>query len=326
MAQVGLWILGAGVAAAAAVYGIGLTPRTAPPATGEPGTLARYDLARGPAWTVPLPAALTEISGLAFTADGRLLAHGDEDATVWELDPRRGTVRKTFALSSDTTGQTDASGGEDGERRKKGRKRSERASSAGTITGDFEDLAIVGDRFFLVTSRGTLYEFREGSDGARLPSTARHTGLDGLCEVEGLAHDAPTRALLLLCKENLPKKSGAASVVVWAWSLDGSRLEPEPRITVDYAAFARGTGDQAFNGSGMAFAPDGRSLVLVAGPQQAFAEIRADGRVVDAGPLARSAHRQPEGIAFAPDGTLLIADEGAGGAATLSGYPRRGKL
>ena len=121
MAQTGLWIVAAGVAAAAAAYSIGTTRQSESPADAvqsstapsrgsapashprDPGTLARYDLASGPAWTVPLPAALAEVSGLAFTPDGRLFAHGDEEATVWELDPRRGTVRKTFALSKRST-------------------------------------------------------------------------------------------------------------------------------------------------------------------------------------------------------------------------------
>ena len=61
---------------------------------GPPEVASRYGLGGAPTWRAELPDDLMEISGLAFTADGRLFAHGDEVATVWELDPRSGTVRK----------------------------------------------------------------------------------------------------------------------------------------------------------------------------------------------------------------------------------------
>jgi hypothetical protein len=135
-----------------------------------------------------------------------------------------------------------------------------------------------------------------------------------------MAHDAPGRALLLLCKENLPKKSAPERVVVRAWSLDDARLEPEPRLQVDYAAFAGISGSNRFNGSALAFVPGTRSLVLVSGPQKTFAEVRSDGEVEATWSLDQAVHPQPEGLAFAPDGTLLIASEGAGVQPTLSGY------
>lgn len=313
MRAVGFWTMLVGGAAAVAYAG-GVGSRTE--AAG--GWIDRYGLDGAPTWEVTLPDELMEVSGLAFTADGRLFAHGDEDATVWELDPRSGEVRKSFALASD--GDEPAQD-DDGKKEKKGKKRP--SARPGVMAGDFEDIEIVGDQFFLVTSDGVLHEFAEGEDGGRVPSTARSTGLGESCEVEGLTYDASARALLLLCKENLPKKSAPDRVIVRAWSLDDGRLEPEPRIAVDYAALAEGTGEEAFKGSAMALMPNERSLVLVAGPQQAFAEIAADGRVVAAGALDREVHRQPEGVAFAPDGTLLIANEGAGGQPSLSGYAPR---
>src|SRR5437016_9266243 len=45
-----------------------------------------------------LPRQLREISGLALTTDGRVLAHGDEDGEVWEIDYRRGVLVKQFSL------------------------------------------------------------------------------------------------------------------------------------------------------------------------------------------------------------------------------------
>jgi uncharacterized protein YjiK len=288
---------------------VGMPAPTGPraPAAGPGGVLARYDLAGAPAWETKLPKDLEEISGLAFSGDGRLFAHGDQDATIWQLDARDGKVLKTFTVAS--AGKDDPDLGK-------------KPAKSGPLAGDFEDIQIVGDRFFLISSNGVLVEFKEGADGASVPYTAHPTGLGKVCEIEGLATNAADHSLLILCK--IPhEEQYRHQIVIFAWSLDRQVVDTAPRIRVDYARLT-GTGQRSFHGSAMAFAPDGRSLVLIAGPQKSFAEVALDGTVLSSGGLDEKAHRQPEGIAFAPDGTLLVSDEGAGKRATLSGYaPRR---
>lgn len=254
-----------------------------------------------------LPLELREISGLALTADGRLFAHGDEDATVFEIDPRDGRLRKRFRLAP--TGSEPDLG-------KKGRE--------GMVAGDFEDIAIVGDRFFLVTSTGVLLEFAESEDGQRVPYTAHPTGLGERCEMEGLASDPAGANLLLLCKES-HVRSERDRVAIYSWSLSDQKLEPAAHIVIPYSAITRSSGDGQFNGSALAFMPGGSSLVLVAGPQRLFAEISAAGKAVGGGKLDATSVLQPEGLAFLPDGTLLISSEGGKGPATLSGYAPRTK-
>lgn len=312
-----LSVLIVGGTAAIGAYALG----TSKGSTESPA--GRYDLGGGPAWQTALPAELMEISGIAFTPDGRLFAHGDEDGTLWELDGRSGTIRKRFSIAaagSEVAAEKEEEEGRDGDG-KKGRKgKKPEPARSGVVVADFEDLAIVGDTFFLVTSSGRLYQFAEGSDGSRVPHTVVRTGLEERCEVEGLAYDRPGNALMLLCKQELPKKSAPARVAVYAWSLDDARLTPEPRLQVGYDVLADLTGSARFNGSAMTLVPETGALMVVAGPQKAFAEITTAGKVVAAGSLDPSAHRQPEGLAFAPDGTLLIADEGAGEQPTLTAY------
>jgi hypothetical protein len=286
-----LWVAGL------AVGGAGLSLRTA---------IVQYDLAGKPAWQAALPDELAEISGLAFAPDGRLFAHGDEQGVVHQLEPRTGKILGSFALAP--TGREPDLG-----------KKPKGSRVAGAVVGDFEGIAIVGDRFFLVTSNGVLVEFKEGKNGSRVPYTAHPTGLERICEVEGVDHDASAGDLLLLCKDRRGK-GRMTEVQVYAWSVKDNRLSPKPRLIVPYRELARFTGAPVFNGSAIAVSPGGKSFVLVAGPQQAFAEIGRDGRVLRAGAFPRGLQRQPEGAAFGPDGMLLISSEAAGQRATLAGY------
>jgi uncharacterized protein YjiK len=271
----------------------------------EPGTPTGIDLASSPVSKVSLPAELHEISGLAVTADGRVFAHGDEDGTVYQLDPRSGRVTKRFAL---------AATGDDPDLGKK--------VMDGRLAGDFEDIAIVGDRFFLVSSNGVLVEFAEGEDGGSVPYRAYPTGLEKVCEVEGLAFDSSAKSLLLLCK-TMREKSKRQQVVVYAWSLADRSLGDKPRLAVPWSALARATGDKGFNGSALAVTPGGQSLLMVAGQQQLFAEVGSDGAPLRGGAMDKGTHPQPESLAFLPDGTLLVASEGGNGEAVLARYSPR---
>jgi hypothetical protein len=269
-------------------------------------TIRNYDLAGKPAWTVVLPHELAEVSGLAFTADGRLYAHGDEVGVVHRLDPRSGRILSSFSLAP--TGREPDLG-------KKGGK----GGTGRELVGDFEGIAIAGSRFFLVTSNGVLLEFAEGANGARVPYTAHVTRLGSICELEGAEHDPSGGDLLLLCKG--PRGNGLGTDVrIYAWSLAQRRLTPRPSLTVRYSDLARVTRRREFNGSGLAVRSGGRSIVLVAGPQRAFAEVSRDGRVLNGGVFPPGVQRQPEAVAFAPDGALLVSSEAAGRRATLSGY------
>ena len=269
------------------------------------GEVARYRLGGAPVRRVTLPEELREISGLAVDSNGGLFAHGDEEATIFQIDPVTGQVLERFHLAP--TGFAPDLG---------------KKTRDGRVAGDFEDMAIVGDRFFLVTSNGVLLEFAEGEDGATVPFTAHRTGLDERCEVEGLTYDAGPRELLLLCKE-FHAKAERTRVAAYGWSIADRKLESTPRFVVPYAALRPLTGTKAFNGSALAFTPGGRSIVLVAGPQRLFLEITADGRATEGGLLDRAAVEQPEGIAFLPDGSLLISSEGVRGMATLNAYDPR---
>jgi uncharacterized protein YjiK len=255
--------------------------------------LAHYDLRGTPEWRIELPADLSEISGLALTPDGALLAHGDERALVWRFDLTTRRPVGRFGL----------------------------AGHAGVLHGDFEDIAVVGDRLFLVTSAGVVVEGRVAADGRTVPAVRRTPDLRGACEIEGLTWDAPTRSLLLLCKTTRNKR-WQGHVVVLAVSVDTWRFEEAPRLLVSEKRLAAVTGEKRFHGSALTWHPRTGTLLLLAGPQRTYAELSRTGEVLGGGRLDKR-HRQPEGIAVTPDLSLLISDEAAGGIATITAYAFR---
>jgi hypothetical protein len=253
--------------------------------------LAHYELGGAPARRLKLSSELAEISGLALTQDGRLLAHGDERGTIWQIDPATGEVGKRFGFGS----------------------------HGHLLHGDFEDIQVVGQRIFLVTSSGKIFEGREAEDGVVIDALPRSAGLGGACEVEGLAFDPSSNSLLLLCKQVWSKRWRGV-VVILAVSIETWRFEPEPRILIRERALEQVTGAKRFHGSAIVRHPRTGTYLLLAGPEQAYAEIDTKGLVLGGGRLPAEFHRQSEGIAIGPDLTLFISDEAAGKHATLTAY------
>jgi hypothetical protein len=256
--------------------------------------LSHYDL-RGPGVRrFRLPPELAEISGLAFTPDGRLFGHGDEEGVIWQIDPMTGVPSTRFGFG------------------RRGR----------ILHGDFEDIQVIGRRVFLVTSDGQLYEAGEPANRVIVDAILRSSGLAGACEVEGLATDSAGRSLLVLCKHAWTRR-WRKNVVVLAVSTESWRFEPKPRMLIPESALAEVTGQKQFNGSAMVRHPRTGSYLLLAGPQRAYAEVSPAGEVLGGGKLPSELHRQPEGIAVGPDLTLYISDEAAGKRATLTAYAYR---
>jgi uncharacterized protein YjiK len=256
--------------------------------------LAHYDLAAAAAWQERLPRDLAEISGLAFGPDGRLFAHGDERGIVWRYDLEHRRPAGRFGI------------GDEGR----------------VIYADFEDITVVGERLFLVTGTGAIYEGRIAPDGQIGRAARRIQGLGRACEVEGMTWDPDTKALLLLCKTTYTKL-WKDHVVILAVSPDTWRFERRPRILVPHDRVERVTGEKRFSGSGLTRHPRTETLLLIAGPQRAFVEVGLKGEVLGGGRLDKDRHPQPEGIAIAPDLTLLISDEAAKGSAAITAYAYR---
>jgi len=258
----------------------------------RPSVLDSYDFS-GPADTVwELPRRLREISGLAFSINGRLLAHDDELAIVYEFDYVSGEFTKAFALG-DTTAR-----------------------------GDFEGIAATSEHVYLVTSDGRIHESAEGNDGDRLLYNVYGTGVGRSCEVEGLTLDHDRQHLIMACKS--PRVDRLRDrVTFYRWSPETRTMAADSMLSIPLSRFtARMKDEDAFSPSGISRHPNGNYLVIAA-RESAIAEITRSGEVVSLHEFRRGAHRQLEGIEIATDGTVFLADEGGGRRARISVYRSR---
>lgn len=249
-------------------------------AGGQPttGISQRLDFTR-PVARYDLPGRLAEISGLALGPGGLLLAHDDERGAVYRIDPATGSVDRGFRVGTPP------------------------------VADDLEGIARAGERVFLISSAGRLYEFRLTPEGGAAQVRATDLGVRGRCEVEGLAYHEQSDALLVACKTLQPP---AEEVRILRFSVAGGG-RPLPTLRVPLAAF-RARGHQGgVSPSAIEVDPTAGTLVGLAARESLLFEISLAGDLVDLVRLPSSRHPQPEGITFGPGGVVVVADERRGG-------------
>ena len=228
---------------------------------------------------VPLPAELREVSGLTLLPSGRVGAVQDEAGVIYEVDPVTGAVVSR-----------------------------ERFSDA----GDFEGLELTPDAVWVLESDGDLYRTTRAADGG-VATEKFETGLRRRNDTEGLGYDAAGGRLLIACKEDPgPDLEGVRAV--YAFDLTTLALSARPVFTLDRA---RVDGDGRFKPSALAVHPTTGRVYVLSSVRKALAVLEPDGTLAAVVGLPTALYPQPEGIAFAADGTLFISNEGPVGAGTL---------
>lgn len=245
---------------------------------------ARSDDAPFAKWI--LPPELAEVSGIALTADGRLVAHSDEMSSLAVIDYRTGVFLKRFDM---------------GDR---------------PVVADFEAVAVVGPDMYLLQSNGTIYQFREPAEGESAPFTVHETGLADQCEFEGIAHDATLKAFLLACKQR--GKQALDSLTIYRVQLNATGgAGASSVLSIPIAQVIGGNDWKELHPSDITVDPTTGNYVLVARQERALIVITPEGVVVASRPVPGKI-LNPEGVAITRDGILLISDEAAKDPASIS--------
>jgi uncharacterized protein YjiK len=256
-----------------------------------PSLLASVQLEARDVAAKKLPDRLQEVSGLVMDGS-RLLAHDDERAVVYDIDPATSRIVRQFTLNR-------------------------RGAMGAAERGDFEGIAIAGDRLYLTTSDGRLLEVERWRTGVAVPFTEHRTGVGERCEVEGLAYDSTKRELLFACKATRPLERPNVLTIL-RWSIE-KRALVDPAIVVPLGTTTRRV---ELHPSDLTRDPVTGHWIVLAAREAAIVELTADWRVVGSSRLVADRHPQAEGLAITRE-AVLIADEGGGKSANLTVYRRR---
>ncbi|MFZ1729315.1 MAG: hypothetical protein WBQ23_10855 [Bacteroidota bacterium] len=221
---------------------------------------------------------LREVSGLTVTDAGHLLAHDDEKGVIYRIDPMNGKLLSRFHL-----GRTN-------------------------VHEDFEDIAAVGEYLYLVTSDGRLFYFREGGNDERVDYNVLATSLSRKNNVEGLAYDRDANALLLACKDS-PGPGFPGKRAVYSFYLTAQRFDPIPRFLIEEKSLKGYIEGKHFKPSAIARHPLRFTWFILASDGRSLVELDGAGRILGLQRLDPVRHPQPEGLAFLPNGDMLISDE-----------------
>lgn len=258
----------------------------APVSSAQPRfVVAGFDL-MAPLARWELPVSLREVSGLAAFSDGQVLAHGDERAVVFAVDYRTGRVVREWEMGSPV------------------------------VRGDFEGIALAGDRVTLMTSDGTLISGTLPATGSVIaPLTVEESGLGRRCELEGLTASARGQWVLPCKTLRRPDRTALFTIYEWTSATGADQAAP---ITISLGRQKRPMAPSAVEQTSSG------TFIVLFGSTPAIGEFTRDGQTRSLVALDRRAHPQPEGLALAPDGRLLIADEahGASGRGRLTVYGR----
>ncbi len=172
--------------------------------------------------------------------------------------------------------------------------------------GDYEGVEVVGDAVWVTKSNGRLYEILGyGTEDQEV--NEYNTWLNGDNDVEGLAYDAANHRLLLACKDD-PKGNGLdkANRYIFAFDLATRKLGEEAVFSIPR--------EDDFAPSSLAIHPLTGQLFLTSSVGNQLLVARADGTIETVKLLDKQWFPQPEGLTFAPDGTLYLSTEARYGA------------
>lgn len=243
--------------------------------------VSSYHLSNEHPAIVTVPKELKEISGIAVDETGRLFANQDERGTVYEIDASSGAIKKRFSIG-------------------KGRP----------VRGDFEDIAIVGKTFYLLTSAGKLYEFLEGENNGYVSYAEYSTGISKSGNYEGMCFD-PASGTLLISSKNYPNRKHQNQRAIYSFSLKDKIIKRNPRFIIDLRILKAKYGVENFHPTALAVHPQSGNLLVLSSHVPSVIEMSASGEIIGCVKFPRNVHDQPEGMAFLPDQTLLISNEGS---------------
>lgn len=248
-------------------------------------------------YAYPLPDFLQEISGIAYFAQNKVACVQDEQGAVfiYDLDKKDVTEKIDFGPP-----------------------------------GDYEGVALANNNFYILRSDGLLYEVKNYQEK---PETAEYNLEIAAKNNEGLSFDRNNNRLLISAKSKVEAgKEYKDQRYIYSFDLQRKKLEPNPILIIDIGLveeYISNTGLDLeaknkkakkiikFRPSDLAVHPLTNNIYIISSIDNLLVVFDQQGKILSARQLDISLFNQPEGIAFAENGDILIASEGGAGRPAL---------
>ena len=230
--------------------------------------------------------SVNEISGLTYNSDdSSLLAISDSKRKVFQIDLAREKLKdyseKIYTQS------------------------------------DFEDLVKIDTAIYILISDGTILQMPlRVADSAQ--TIVYSSPFQGKNDFETLYYDPSAKGLIMICKECEAEK-GQHKRTAYRFDLANKTFDSSEFYTIsteDVKALVKND-DAEFRPSGAAIHPIEKRLYILASAGGLLVITDTHGKVEEVYNLNPDLYPQPEGIAFSPNGTMYISNEGKYGKPNL---------
>jgi len=239
---------------------------------------------------VHLPEALAEISGIIFyPKDSSILCVDDDRGSLYKFPLYKRKVLQDWPFSAE---------------------------------GDFEEIVLQDSIFYALKSNGDITRFYFDKKGTVVADKFASGLSIQSREFESMVYDTTRKLLLLTCKDCKDDLKNNSSV----WGVDFARkvMLPTPVFVIQHTQIEALLGKKIskFKPSSMAIHPLTGDFYFVSAINNLIVVTDRDGVVKELTVTSKKYFKQPEGLAFLPNGDLLISNEFADrGRATLLLYP-----
>lgn len=247
--------------------------------SGDSSSNLRYAL-EAPSLNVVMPPELSEISGLCYWDQQHLGAVQDEQGIIYKWNFETGKLSKQFSFSGE---------------------------------GDYEGIESKGSSLFVLKSNGTIYEYDTLSGFTKKFKTVLN--YDNNCE--GICYDSSSKKLLIACKGDAgtSQNSLEKGKSIYSYNLLNNTISSTPFVhftSKKLAAWKNVFGKKRIKKiapSGIAVHPITGYIYVLAHKGTALLVFDRQGDCLDIFALPNTLFQQPEGICFAPNGNMFIANE-----------------
>jgi len=234
-----------------------------------------YDMAKP--YVINLPAEIEEISGLTYYGkDKSVFAINDENGILYKITPGSQTKMHRWKFAKQ---------------------------------GDFEDLVLHKQVFYILQSNGTIYVVKFTNIN-NIETQVVSFPFGDKNEFEAMYYDSALNKMIMVCKDCEDEKKKA--LATFAFDMATRSFSQSPfSIPTKKLAEALGVKKFKFKAAAAAVHPIDGQLYIISSIYKLLIIVGDDGNIKQFYKLSPALFKQAEGLTFSNDGTMIISNEAA---------------